>query len=460
MEFNRIRILSWVAVLVTTLGPAQAADDEQVRAVAIATEVERIARTRTLWPEFDPMVIPLAIYTGNRTWLFRHPSPPEGFFEVADTVPGTYALEGRHPAMVANTSAEIGDVASATLLADGARADFGASRLATTALHEAFHVYQRAEHPGWVANEGDLFVYPTDDAELLALRRRETAGLRRALGASDHGTAACWSRHALALRSERFRLMDPSFSAYERLTELNEGLAHYIELFADGQTTVDIPDAGFPIADIRPRAYTAGAVLALLLDRLRPGWQTELASDDAQYLDDMLETAAAKETTESEQTCALPDGEVAEIERTAKNDTATLIARRGERREAFDSHPGWRVVVEAAGDQPLLPRGFDPLNVERVEGGILHTRLLRLGNESGQLEMIRASGDNEALTEAAGEHPLFNGVRRVIIAGLPEPEIEKNDREVSVRGEGLELHFEAAAAKVRGTEIHIVIDPR
>src|SRR5690606_10168800 len=58
-------------------GPPLAADTG--RAFAIAREVERIAVERTFWPGFDPLSVPLAIYSGDRTYLFRHPSPPEGF---------------------------------------------------------------------------------------------------------------------------------------------------------------------------------------------------------------------------------------------------------------------------------------------------------------------------------------------------------------------------------------------
>lgn len=34
---------------------------------------------RELWPDFDPGSVPLALFDGDITWLFRHPSPPEGF---------------------------------------------------------------------------------------------------------------------------------------------------------------------------------------------------------------------------------------------------------------------------------------------------------------------------------------------------------------------------------------------
>ena len=65
--------------------------------------------------------------------------------------------------------------------------------------------------------------------------------------------------------------------------------------------------------------------------------------------------------------------------------------------------------VQAAHCEPLWPQSFDPLNVERVQGGFLHKRFLRLGNDSGHLEVMDAGEtDIEALTIGVGSHPLFN----------------------------------------------------
>src|SRR5690606_29811203 len=58
-------------------GPPLAADTG--RAFAIVRELERVAAEREFWPGFDPLSVPLAIYSGDRTYLLRHPSPPEGF---------------------------------------------------------------------------------------------------------------------------------------------------------------------------------------------------------------------------------------------------------------------------------------------------------------------------------------------------------------------------------------------
>lgn len=210
----------------------------QVDAPAIARKVERIAAAQPLWPRFEPLTTPLAIFDGTQTYLFRHPAPPAGF------TAGIFA--GRFPAVTSNSSADIGGVTTATLRADAA-GSATATQLAAVALHEAFHVYQRTHHKSWSANEGDLFLYPVDNAGLLGLRRMESAALRNALVGGGRGDrTACWAALAMRYRATRFAAMDSAFATYERRTELNEGLATYVQLRARGETTIAIPAAEFP----------------------------------------------------------------------------------------------------------------------------------------------------------------------------------------------------------------------
>lgn len=438
-------------------GPPSDSTDAD-RALRIAAEVERIAGERRLWPGFDPGAIPLAIYTGEHTYLFRHPSPPPEFAEPVTADSRGRLMPGRHPAVTANTSVDIGGVRTATLLADGERAQRSTIELAAIAIHEAFHVHQQARYPWWAANEGDLFLYPTDDAALLALRRLESAALRRALSASSADHSICSARLALGFRNERFAAMDVAFSLYERMTELYEGLATYVQRLAQGDTAVGIPPAGFPAADVRTRAYVTGPAFAFLLDRLSPGWQESMLSADTIYLDQILDRAVGADERDRRSECAFARNEIEAIERTARQDAAAVIAGRTERRRQFDSQPGWRVVVEVSGGEPLWPQGFDPLNFHRVDGGVLHTRLLRVGNRSGQLQIVDESGAApQALTEGVGPHPLFNGIRRVTIAALPEPEVRTEGQRVVISAAGLEAEFTGVTVQSSGTELRVVL---
>lgn len=448
-----LALLATLCAGAATKASAQEAD----RALAVAREVERLATEKSFWPGFDPLVIPLAVFTGEQTYLFRHPSPPDGFTPVSGAQPPAFVFSGRHPAVTSNSSADIGGTVTATLLADGRRATLAATTLAAVAMHEAFHVFQRVRHATWSGNEGNIFLYPVDDAVVLSLRRLESASLQRALSAPDAAAAACWARAMLDYRRARFGAMDTSFSTYERRTELNEGLATYVQLRAEGRSTIAIPAAEFKPGEFRDRIYVVGPALAFVLDRVKPGWQALLEANDTMFVDQILDSAAPRSATP----CALPADDVAAIQATAAQEAARVVAARGARRQVFDTRPGWRVVVRAAQGQPLWPQGFDPLNVERVDGGFLHTRFLKLGNDAGELRLIDEAGaDVEGLTEGVGPHPLFNGVMTLTVGGLAQPEASASGNEVTVRAAGFTAHFRGATLTTRERTAYITLAPR
>lgn len=409
-------------------------------AAAIEREVVRLSavhgRQEALWPGYDPLAVPLAVYDGEHTYLFRHPSPPEGFLRVPADSTAAWVWTGRHEAVVANTSAEIGGVPTATILLDRPQMDRSLLDLAAVAVHEAFHVDQRTRHPGWIGNEADVFMYPAEAADLLVFRRLETEALRRALATNDAAGAARWARKALALRGERYARMDSAFAAYERGTELNEGLATYVEMRAAGRREVDLPPEDFRPAEVRRRAYATGHALARLLDRFAPGWPAGLDADDRQVLDRVLARALGPG-----EVGAFGDSLVAAAEEKAHADVVVLAAERKRLLDELEKRPGWRVVVEVSEVEPLWPQGFDPINVTRLAGTrVLHTRFLRLGNSAGRVEVLNA----EALTEGIGPHPLLQGVRRVVLPGVAEPEVTDSCGRVTVRVPGLTVEFDGA----------------
>lgn len=422
-------------------------------AVMIAEEVERSASAQHFWPRFDPMAVPLAIYDGTYTYLYRHPETPEGFARSKHAERTDLVYGGRHPAMTANSSADIGGTMTATLLVDDVRPGQTISMLAGVAIHEAFHVFQREQHPGWAANEGDLFMYPVDSPELLFLRRLETEALRRALENPDPPGYQCWARLALSLRAKRFAELDSEFAAYERGTELNEGLATYVQYKADGRKTVTFPSGGFGAADVRPRAYVTGAAFALLLDRIDSEWREQFDADGQQNLDEALESKLVSRGTKTSDRCEFTDAEVSSANERALRDVAALAAAKKERRALFDDRETWRLVIKAADGKPLWPQGFDPLNVEPIQGGILHTRFLRLGNDQGHVEAIDTGiVDIEAFTVGAGPHPLFNGIEEVSIVGLGEQAFTTRGDHVSIDIPGLKAEFEKAIIHRNGRE--------
>ncbi len=420
------------------------------RAGAVLAEVERLARELSVWPSFDPLAFPLAAYDGEHTYLSRHPSPPDSFTELpADQ--GVLVHPGRHPLVTANSSAEIGGVLTATIVLDRVPADRSIRELAALALHETFHVFQRLHHPGWQGDEGSLFLYPVERPDLLALRRKETEALRRALAAPE-AEAACWARQALDFRAARFTLLDTRFSEYERLSELNEGLAAYVQHRFAGGPPVLLPPGGFGAEAVRDRVYASGEALALLLDRFASQWKETLESADDRSLDELLRRALSARLVKASPgtECGLTKSEEQEFEQAAEVEAAGVSVRRAARKAAFEELTGDKVIVEAQGE-PLWLQGFDPLNVVPVPGGILHSRFLRLSNQSGSLEVI----NGQALTESAGEHPLFNGVRRVTLAGLSALTVEAAEGSLQVRSPELQLSFRIAGLQRSGDVLTI-----
>ncbi|MFD2081213.1 hypothetical protein SAMN05421678_104101 [Actinopolymorpha cephalotaxi] len=376
-----------------------------------------------LWPGFSPGDYPVAVYDGENTRLYRHPSPPEEFHpdpQVADAL----VFVGRHPAVVASSTVELDGVPTATVLT-GDRQDLD---VRAEIAHETFHLFCRQHHPGWFVDESAALAYPVEDADVLTLRQLEAEALHRAVVAAsrsdissepapDPGSgstsdsdeaAAGWAAAALTLRHERRRLLADAAAQYERDLERCEGLAYYVEGRAAGS-----PRCLRPLAEpvrpdgIRRAASATGEAIALLLDRFAPGWQTTLADDDEAHPDDLLRSALARATP----TEFGADHRSAVAAR-ARDAVAALRDERRSRRQSFLARDD--KVVLTTRDKPLRVTGFDPMNLHDLgSGDVLHTHHLKIAGDGFDLELF----DCQALTEGAGDHPLFDGLRRVTFVG-------------------------------------------
>jgi hypothetical protein len=396
-----------------------------------------------LWPGFDVRAIPLAVYDGTRTVLFRHPSPPDGFQPDAG---GVSVYAGRHPAVIANTRVDLGGTPTATVLLDRTAPRTPDAEAAGVAVHEAFHVFQRRRHPTWQANELDLFTYPDEDPAVFALAERERSALHRALK-TPYREAACQARAALALRAERHARLGAAHATYERKNELNEGLAAYVQARAAHWTPARVVAAPFT-ADVRARAYATGPALAFLLDRFAPGWRPALEARDTLALDALLRDALPQTGN-----CTAPTQEATQAEERARAQIAALQRTRTRRFAAFAAQPGTRLIVEAAPGRPLWPQNFDPYNLVRSGARVLHTRTVQVGHDGGALTVL----DRTALTEGAGAHPLFNGIGRTVVAGLTRPTVTQAGDTVVVRAPGVAARFAGATLRTRPGEVVVTL---
>lgn len=421
------------------------------RVAALVAAFDTMAR-RELWPNFRPDTIPLAIFDGTRTFLVRQASPPPEFTRV-ERGEIVAEMNGRHAAVTANSSADIGGRTTATVMP---RFDGSTPReLAAVTIHEAFHVFQRARHPTWTANEADLFTYPFDDVAALAGRRLEFEALRRALRAQPNDSAACWGRAALGERTRRFARLGEIPAQYERRGELNEGLANYVQLRAAATPALaGMKPEELPADKVRDRTYLSGAALGQLLDRLDRSWRQELELADSGAV---LDAVLARGVGAGAPACTFSARETAEATRTARRDVAAFVARLAAERRRFEHATGAGIVVDAS-RATLFVNGFDPLNVSRLSAAdVLHRRYLALKNGGGELEVI----NHQALTVSAGSHPLFAGAKRVTITGLLRaPDVKDVGGAVDVAADGIRLHFKGATVTRAGRRVTITLAPQ
>jgi hypothetical protein len=433
-----------LAELVALMASLTGAPAPRPRVFAVLKELDRIS-ARPLWPGFEPRGIPVAIFDGGRTWLARHPSPPEEF----QPWPGGGSVryfEGRHASLRANTAIGLAGVGTATASFEG-RPE-GTRRLAGLLVHEIFHVFQARRHPKWGGNEVEQLIYPSENAEVLALRRLESRALVRALSARDRSGAGAWAARALAARQERFARIPESAAAYERGTEMKEGLAQYVETKAAGAQGPVLPEGEFPPEAVRRRSYASGSTIGLLLDRLDPAWKRRLEEKDDTPLDELLRRAAAGFSPAD-----FSAGEESEARERAAADVKAMGERRAKLRREFLEVGGWALVLETA--DPLFPQGFDPWNVERVSASeVLHTRWVKLGNAAGSVEVL----DRKCLTEGAGKHPLFEGVRRATLTGFAsEPRVDETPDTVKISADGVTLEFRGARVTRNGQTVTVML---
>ena len=415
-----VRIWAVFLLLVMVLPVAGSAQNETATPVfALIEKFDHIA-ARPLWPGFDPLHTPIELFDGTNTYLYRHPAPPKEFTPVKGH-PGVYVFPGRHSTVAADTAADLAGVLTATMI-------FHAADEASAAVlaHECFHVFQARQHPSWTANEVSLFTYPNTNPENLALMRLEMEAMRRALAAA---TPECWAARVRAIRSERFALLPPDAIAYERGTELHEGLAQYIQDLARGQQKWE--SRTFGPEEVRLRGYASGDGLARVLDRVNPNWKSRIGNS----LDELLPTSDSA-------ACAFTDMETNAAKEQALSDVKALQDQKGQLQAAFDAQPGWRVIVVSAKDKPLLLDAFDPMNISALSSDtILHKRWLKLHNASGSLEIM----NHGSVTRGVGAHPLFTGIATWKTAGLSgQPEVKQDGSKVTLSSPVLNASFSNA----------------
>jgi len=292
-------------------GPPPAA----ASAFAAHAELGRLGRRFpvSVWPGFRPDTMPFVYWFESGLLLVNPPAPlPQGFAPLAGPVPaawrrfapGVDPLEGIDPPTV--TSNAVGpDTAS----------------VYAVAAHEAFHTFAfgRAVEGRRFGRGEDNNVapdYPLFDSDNETEFAMEARLLRDALAAGDRDSLLVLTRRFLAVRQTRQRRLSTDVLQYELAAELNEGLAHYVELRSLSAGGAD-PSFRWPGASAaalrrlkirletltlqeqggaRLRFYRTGAAIGLLLDRLRgESWKELLVRQDGTLQDALAAAAGYRE---------------------------------------------------------------------------------------------------------------------------------------------------------------------
>ncbi len=418
------------------------------------------AGARQVWPGFNPSEWPIALFDGQQTLLLRHPSPPLEFAPVPGQ-PGVLVMPGRHPAVVGNSTREIGGVRTATVIATPAQA-VDSSVLAC--VEEVFHVFWLRRHTNFRPNEMARYAYPVKDSRNSQRILAEDEALARALEAETRPQAAGWVAAAIQIRRERSPQMSDDDRAFETGLEMMEGTANYVARVAVGQkneATAARLRAERPADQIRWRFYDTGTAMCLLLDRFQPDWKARIDRELDRTTADLLADAIARMDV---QPASFSATEMRQFEDRASTDIAALSARQRAAREDLLARSGPRIMVEVAGDaEPLRVTRFDPINLLVLDGGeVIHPNYITFTCSNGTIELtnpgfVRGSfSGTVALTRAAGRHPLGDGIRALTVVGVRgTPRVDRRDGRLTLDADSVHITLQGADVRTEGETLRI-----
>ena len=399
-------ILVLVATACSTIGWREARAQEPppdglAAVVAADRALDAVAEEAgaRLWPGYRPDTIPVAFtFPDAGTILANWPEdrPPEGYARLSGA-PGLAWRPAGEDATTANTAMVRGGRDWAFVRAAG----LDAVELLGIAAHEAFHAWQAAARRAGRYRPGEnsflVMEYPEFDAPNETAIALEGRLLAASLAADDPEERRESVHRFLAVREMRHRRLGPEIAAFETATELNEGVAQYVQLkatelaaastglvsAAEAEASVDaeLDRLGGELVtetehSLRRRFYTTGAAMAYLLDEIAgPDWKEDLAGSRL-ALHDVLAEASGYRAREAALVRSAREERGEGLESLAET---TLADRREDRRaRAREALSGPGLVVELAVEGAGLC-GIDPQNLLQIDHRrVLHARILNL----------------------------------------------------------------------------------
>jgi hypothetical protein len=349
----------------------------------------------SIWPGFRPDTIPVLYVFPERGTLLMgwRGALPDGF-ERDERIEGAgWQPEAARGA--ASTGTQLEGRGTAQVVVD----EPDLASLVGVTVHEGFHVFQ-----GSVGREGKRFgqgensflvsSYPIFDADNEAAFALEGRLLAAGLAQRSDDEAFTLALQFVAVREGRHRRLEAELVEFEKLAELNEGLAQYAglravmmlghdptyESSAAGEAERILGDLDGLITDtsrsFRLRFYSTGPAMSLILDRLADfDWKTWMIQENATLQDALAEVVGFWERQRAWQAEAYLDHggpELAALAARSVNEHREL--RRAQVEDAL-AQPGVRLVILGDALGYIGMCGIDPQNLLQVdEGVLLHTR--------------------------------------------------------------------------------------
>jgi hypothetical protein len=409
----------------------------------ILMEQEKLLGGRIDWKGFDPASIPALIFDGVNSYLINHPAPPVDFKEY-DKKAGIYYFQGRHKEVRANTAIEISGIKTACIDIDISK-PANIQDIAALLLHEKFHCFQFTNPTAWGegTNEFAVFEYPAENTKLLKLVYLEIHALFKAYDSKSIEDTQKWLTLANKLRMEKHKIMPKSCVEFERGIELIEGTAFYIQNKVSGNDPRnELTEKMYLPDSIRLRGYITGSMICSLLDKIDPAWKVKLNPREGIYPDVLLQKSLPADIQAYKLDPLTEEKERLKAEKAVDD----YLLKKIKLLDAFVNKPGYKIILDC-GQRPLWPAGFDPMNIEKLnQFELLHKRWLKLAGDRAELEIL----DAESITEGTKEHPLFNGVKKIIISGLKnKPDVIREDKKINIKTDNISISIENAETEMK-----------
>lgn len=415
----------------------------------VMSEHSGIAK-ESLWPGFNIKKIPVAVYDSINTWLFFSDYAPDGF-EPTKGNSDVYIFKGQYPLVRGNSIARFGETWTATsILSNYSRRTnerYTPKDMAGIIVHEQFHIFQRTRHQGWRQNDGVLLFYPKETKDALFLRRVEKETFKRAVTASDQKDIVGWASVALDYRKERLEKVSEEYVQYEKELQLTEGLSDYIERVARGLDPLNASNItnGIAPAGVRDLGYWEGRWIAMICDRLNPGWKMNLESNDTLFLEQILGSLLNDYSYRKKN---LSKKELSIIKSAVEEDYKEWQLKTAEEVERYGNLSGYHIEINSLSN-PLNIRIFEPLEIEILsDGAVFHRVIFSAANERGNIRIL----NHPCITFFDESYRLI----KLIIYGLDEaPEEIRAEKKLILKNGKITMEINYSELKVKGTDYFI-----